>query len=63
MSSSLQSRLKQAQLKDVEEMQQIYAEAATIGADAACSKVVGGSFSLSTDVREGVEALAGYARG
>lgn len=51
-------KLRQAQLKDVSEMQRIYAAAAEIGANAACSKVVGGSFSLSDEVRRGVEAHA-----
>jgi hypothetical protein len=55
---SLIVKLHKAQMKDVEEMQQIYVEAAEIGADDACRKVLGGSYSLSADVKEGVEAHA-----
>lgn len=62
MSVGLQVKLRQAQLKDVSEMQQIYGAASEIGADEACRAVLGDCFSLSKEVREGVEAHAGYAR-
>jgi hypothetical protein len=54
---TIEGKIRQAQLKDVAEMQTIR-EAAAAGMDArqACSRVLGnGPFNLSNDVAEGIE--------
>jgi hypothetical protein len=55
MTAEQKRRFHELQVQDFVEMQLIYeAVAAGIAADAACSSIVGGKFSLTPLVRQGV---------
>ncbi|MFH5185762.1 hypothetical protein ACHHV8_25650 [Paenibacillus sp. TAB 01] len=59
MEANICNKLLLAQMKDVNEMQMIYAEVALAGdANRACAKVIGNMFNLSREIKEGIEQNA-----